>query len=733
MSNSVTVDVTANASAMERVLGSVVGTLNAFKSRVDAIAGRARDALGQLGRGFALVVNEAAEAESAMALVDAGLVASQQSTETWSGQLRAAAGEIQRTTQFSDEFAASLFSLALGMGESADNVVKLSKDAMALSAITGGKIGPEQALVAIKQSSEESWRMLQRYIPALRGAVNEQERQALLAEAVARGYGLVNARAQTFQGTLSRLRNQLSDVAEELGNALLPTLRSLADFAIKIVPQIHAWVSANASLVASIAGWTAGGLALLTVLPQIAAAGSAIATMAGGLIVAIRAVGAAFGAWAAGASTAAVVGGTLAAVLSPIGLAITALAATIGVAVKMHIDAATAAAAQEEAYRSLTNAARELNNAQSASAAARTPNAKLTAAQQEEAALQKMLDAANADVDRLFAERNAHFGKMGRAIDWIAGVDSDAIIAGWNEMLTNAEIFRDSIRERLGGAKSRTQTAQTEADAQRKEDDTTRDARRAAEKRDAKFRDELLPKARIEAELAGKSADEVARLTALHDGLTESQADELAAWVRMKSEIEERAELAKSIDDRLRQSARDTLSARGMSSDAIDLMDLAANGAAASQLTAVADAMERVAEARGADRQRELVLQLKEQAKTEQQITNEKRAQAEQAFKLGLITKEQRDNLIERLRQEQAAKVTANFGEDAVSMWSRVAKASVAANVTLPKMDDAQRRTAEAATELAKIQRETNKAIEEIKTVLVGAVNKIPGFATYSK
>jgi len=64
--------------------------------------------------------------------------------------------------------------------------------------------------------------MLGRYIPAIRMAANDAEKFAAIQATAARGMELAKDETKTFSGQLAQLRNNLGDVAERFGMALMP-------------------------------------------------------------------------------------------------------------------------------------------------------------------------------------------------------------------------------------------------------------------------------------------------------------------------------------------------------------------------------------------------------------------------------------------------------------------------------------------------------------------------------
>jgi hypothetical protein len=125
------------------------------------------------------------------------------------------ATSIQNTTTIEDDSIIKAITLARTMG--------ITKDS--LKEVTDGAIGLSKAFnvdlnSAVKMSvlaHQGNYEALTRFIPALRNATTEVERQAIVQKAMANGIALAKSEADTFTGKLEQWKNIQSDLLEESG------------------------------------------------------------------------------------------------------------------------------------------------------------------------------------------------------------------------------------------------------------------------------------------------------------------------------------------------------------------------------------------------------------------------------------------------------------------------------------------------------------------------------------
>jgi hypothetical protein len=131
-----------------------------------------------------------------------------ESIEAWSS-------EIQNATTVGDEASQQIASLALSMGVTQDKLEDATKGAIGLSESLGIDLTSAMKMVAL--ANEGEFNMLSRYIPALRTATTDAEKQAIVQQAMANGFDLAKAKAETFTGRLEQLKNAQGDNLESFG------------------------------------------------------------------------------------------------------------------------------------------------------------------------------------------------------------------------------------------------------------------------------------------------------------------------------------------------------------------------------------------------------------------------------------------------------------------------------------------------------------------------------------
>lgn len=155
-------------------------------------------------------------------------------------QYKAFASEVQAVTTVGDEQTLGLLQQAQSLGVTTDRMEEAARGAIGLSRAFG--IDMNTALRGIALAFEGQYTMLNRYIPALRTAGDEAERQAILQEAMANGFEIARSEAETGTGAMAQLQNAIGDLKEQGGKALSeflePSIRSLTDFVTRTTEAI---------------------------------------------------------------------------------------------------------------------------------------------------------------------------------------------------------------------------------------------------------------------------------------------------------------------------------------------------------------------------------------------------------------------------------------------------------------------------------------------------------------
>ena len=147
------------------------------------------------------------------------------------------AAQLQKVTTVGDETTIQLIQMAEAMQSDAPQ--QAAQGAIALSKAYGMNL--QAALKGVARAQEGDYQMLQRYIPALQTASTEAEKHAIFQKALADGFEIAKAEAQTGTGAIKQMHNALGDVMERIGNALLPILTKWANK----IKEAAEWIQDN--------------------------------------------------------------------------------------------------------------------------------------------------------------------------------------------------------------------------------------------------------------------------------------------------------------------------------------------------------------------------------------------------------------------------------------------------------------------------------------------------------
>ena len=231
---------------------------------------------------------------------EARLLTALQGREDIQRRLMAQAAELQSRSTFGDEqvIAQQAYLASLGMTERQINdVIEASAQ---LSTATGMTL--EAAVKNLAKTYGGLTGKLGESLPALKDMTEEQLRNGEAVKYVLEHFkGYAEAAAQSGTGSMKQLKNQLGDLAEQLGIILLPILQkivswvsNLATWFQNLSPTTQKVIVVIASLAAAIGPVLVVGGKLLAMLPMIKAAFTAMTGPIGIVISALVALGAAF-------------------------------------------------------------------------------------------------------------------------------------------------------------------------------------------------------------------------------------------------------------------------------------------------------------------------------------------------------------------------------------------------------------------------------------------------------
>jgi len=178
-------------------------------------------------RGFDYVTTAAMKQEDAVFLLEAALKSAGEYTAEAMEGFEAFAASIQKATVYGDEEVLALMQLMKSLGVTSNKLEQATRMAIGLAAATGRDVKSMSMYIALAQQGE--FTMLRRYIPALRSTTDATEQLRIITEFAARGFEIAKAKAETTSGSLSKMWNAVSDLAEAMGKPFLDTMAEDAD------------------------------------------------------------------------------------------------------------------------------------------------------------------------------------------------------------------------------------------------------------------------------------------------------------------------------------------------------------------------------------------------------------------------------------------------------------------------------------------------------------------------
>ncbi len=208
------IKVTTNTAQIEK-LKAAISTVPSHANNMTSSFFKANIAFAAVEKGIGLVVNKIKESLTAF-----------KAQEQAENKLRTLIGgniskysdlasEIQKVTTVGDELSLGSMVLAKTMGVSNEAIGTTTKNAIGLSKAFG--VDLQQSTKMAVLASQGNYEALTRFIPALRTTKDLSEQQAIVNKAMADGWNIAQAEANTFSGKLEQLNNSTGDVLEETG------------------------------------------------------------------------------------------------------------------------------------------------------------------------------------------------------------------------------------------------------------------------------------------------------------------------------------------------------------------------------------------------------------------------------------------------------------------------------------------------------------------------------------
>ncbi|MBK8233012.1 MAG: hypothetical protein IPK72_21115 [Candidatus Eisenbacteria bacterium] len=259
------------------------GMSEAYRGSLEAVRNYTAVAFAGVSAASVFALRAAQQAETSVGRARSAVTLAGESWDVYGGRVTKAAANLQALTKFGEEELLDTFartvSLTGDVGASFDAMGK-SADLAAALQIDLGAAGDLYAK-ALAGNVE----MLGRFIPALRGKLaalgdtaTAAEKTRLAMSELAKFTGAAAAQAQDSAGKWNNLGDQLGEVQEGIGAALIPATNRLAESLLPVVTALAEWTAKNPELTAGIVtatvvltGLTAAVAALGLALPAVSA------------------------------------------------------------------------------------------------------------------------------------------------------------------------------------------------------------------------------------------------------------------------------------------------------------------------------------------------------------------------------------------------------------------------------------------------------------------------------
>lgn len=282
------------------VIAGVRGSLDSLNSKLKSLEPNFKQMAVVGGAAFgalSLVIKDSLDSAAEAAKVQAQLGAVLKSTAGAAGVTRDAALQLsqalQKTTTYSDETVLSAENMLLTFTKIGKNIFPQATEtvldmATALgtdtkdAAIQLGKAlnDPILGVNALRRVGVSFNDQQQETIKKLVESGNLLAAQKLILKELATEFGgSATAQTKTFAGAMAQLNNQIDDLKEEIGNALIPVITNITNYLKPVVQSFMDWAHNNPTLVArilevglAVSGLTAAlGLLGLVLIPITAA------------------------------------------------------------------------------------------------------------------------------------------------------------------------------------------------------------------------------------------------------------------------------------------------------------------------------------------------------------------------------------------------------------------------------------------------------------------------------
>lgn len=282
--------------------------LNKYKAQLATVSKQATITGVAILGAAGLAVQAAREQQRANKQLDAVLLSTKGAAGITADEVKRLAGEYQNVTNFADEVIQSGQNVLLQYTNLGKDVFPAATEAMLnMSEVMGTDVESSARLVGKALQDPV------RGVDALnRAGVRFTDQQKNMVESLVKSGKVIEAQKFLIQGLekqfggtaraladpITQLKNQVSEVAEEIGTALLPVVQDLAKQIIPVVQKMAQWIKEHPQLTSNIAKAVVALGAILAVLgsigliiPKVIAGISALKAIFLGTIPVIKAVG----------------------------------------------------------------------------------------------------------------------------------------------------------------------------------------------------------------------------------------------------------------------------------------------------------------------------------------------------------------------------------------------------------------------------------------------------------
>lgn len=173
------------------------------------------------------------------------------------------ASQMQKITTVGDEVTLKTLQLASSMGVARDRLTEVGKNSIALSKSLDVSSQTAVKFAAAIESGNTT--LLTRYIPALKDAKTQAEKNAIVQDTLAKGMRIAKKSAETFTGRLMQLKNIQGDLKEDFGRLVSVIGKDFVKSSIKATEKIRAFVT-DGNKMGTVVGNIAGTFEVLKLI-----------------------------------------------------------------------------------------------------------------------------------------------------------------------------------------------------------------------------------------------------------------------------------------------------------------------------------------------------------------------------------------------------------------------------------------------------------------------------------